>query len=86
MLRTSLDRLAMGTPSRWLMKLTLSVLRALRSTQAEPHTSPRVKDQSVGFSKAANRQSNSRWHKPAVQTNGVKGAQIQIRFISSDPE
>ena len=39
------------------VKLTLTVLRALRSTEAEPHTSPRVKDQSVGFSKAANRQS-----------------------------
>ena len=25
-------------------KLTLTVLRALRSTEAEPHTSPRVKD------------------------------------------
>jgi len=53
------------------VKLTLTVLRALRSTEAEPHTSPRVKDQSVGFSKAANRQSNSRWRKPAVKTNGV---------------
>jgi hypothetical protein len=26
------------------VKLTLSVLRAPRSTQTEPHTSPRVKD------------------------------------------